>query len=183
MVARHPSRARSWTQPLASRATAGVRKPAASVFPPPREQPVVTDVATDHPVLLYDGVCNLCNAAVRFTVERDDAGTFRFAPLQSEVGQELLKEHDLPTDDFDSFVLVDGGDAETESTAALKVCRGLGLPWSLLSAFLVLPAWLRDPVYRFVADNRYRLFGKTDECQLPDPEIRERFLERSLETV
>jgi predicted DCC family thiol-disulfide oxidoreductase YuxK len=137
----------------------------------------------DHPVLLYDGVCNLCNAAVRFTVARDDEGRFRFAPLQSDAGQELLERHGLPTEGFDSFVLVDGEDCYTESTAALRVCRGLDFPWPLLSVFLVLPAAVRDPVYELVAANRYRVFGKTDACQLPDPELRERFVERSLDGV
>ncbi|WP_266075822.1 thiol-disulfide oxidoreductase DCC family protein [Haladaptatus caseinilyticus] len=136
----------------------------------------------DTPVLLFDGVCNLCNAIVRFTVRFDESGTFRFAPLQSEIGQELLSRFDLPTDDFDSFVLVEGDDYATRSTAALRVCRRLDGPWPLLYPFVYLPERLRDPVYDFVARHRYRVFGRKAECPVPDPEIRERFAERALDT-
>ncbi|MFB6169352.1 MAG: thiol-disulfide oxidoreductase DCC family protein [Haloferacaceae archaeon] len=137
--------------------------------------------ALDGPVILFDGVCNLCNAAVRTVVRYDDRGVFRFAPLQSAVGQELLRRHDLPTADFDSVVLVEDGRVSTRSTAALRVCRRLGLPWSLLSPLLAVPAPLRDPFYDLVARVRYRVFGRTDECQVPSSEVRERFAERALD--
>ncbi len=137
----------------------------------------------DHPVLLFDGVCNLCNAAVRFVVRFDEAGTFRFAPLQSDVGQALLSRHGLSTNGFDSFVLVDGEDCYTRSTAALRVCRELDGPWPLLYPLLYLPSIFRDPVYDLIANYRYRIFGRKDECQIPSPELRERFVERSLDTV
>ncbi len=140
---------------------------------------VVDDL--DAPVILFDGVCNLCNAAVRTVVRHDDRGVFRLAPLQSAVGQEILRRHDLPTDEFDSVVLVEDGVVHTRSTAALRVCRRLGLPWSLLSPLLAVPAPLRDPFYDFVARLRYRVFGRTDECQVPSPAVRERFAERALE--
>lgn len=148
------------------------------------EQP---DVATlvdelDSPVLLFDGVCNLCNSFVRLVVRNDDEGVFQFAPLQSDIGQELLERHDLATEEFDSVVLVEDGECYTKSTAALRVCRQLEFPLSLLGPFLSLPKVLRDPVYDFVATHRYRLFGKSDECQLPDPEVRKRFTERALDT-
>jgi predicted DCC family thiol-disulfide oxidoreductase YuxK len=135
----------------------------------------------DGPVILFDGVCNLCNAAVRTVVRYDDAGVFRLAPLQSPVGQELLRRHDLPTANFDSVVLVEDGAIHTRSAAALRVCRQLGLPWSLLSPLLAVPAPLRDPFYDLVARLRYRVFGRTDECQIPTPEVRERFAERALD--
>ena len=118
---------------------------------------VVDDL--DAPVILFDGVCNLCNAAVRTVVRYDDRGVFRLAPLQSAVGQEILRRNDLPTTDFDSFVLVADDEVYTRSTAALRVCRRLGLPWSLLGPFLVVPAPLRDPFYDLVARLRYRVFG------------------------
>ncbi|WP_423745188.1 thiol-disulfide oxidoreductase DCC family protein (plasmid) [Haladaptatus sp. SPP-AMP-3] len=137
----------------------------------------------DGPVLLFDGVCNLCNAAVRFTVRFDESGTFRFAPLQSDVGRALLGRHALSTDEFDSVVLVEGDDCYTRSTAALRVCRRLDGPWPLLYPLVFLPAVLRDPVYDLIATHRYRVFGRTDECQIPDPELRERFVERALDTV
>ena len=145
----------------------------------PDPEAVVADL--EDPVLLFDGVCNLCNGIVRFTVRFDAAGTFRFAPLQSPVGRRLLEEHDLPTDGFDSFVLVEDGAAYTKSTAALRVCRRLDGPFPLLYPLLALPTGLRDRVYDLVADHRYRVFGRKAECPVPEPEIRERFLERSLD--
>jgi predicted DCC family thiol-disulfide oxidoreductase YuxK len=146
-----------------------------------------TEVATlvddlDSPVVLFDGVCNLCNSFVRLVVRHDEAGVFRFAPLQSDIGQELLERHGLETAEFDSVVLVEAGECYTKSTAALRVCRRLDFPLSLLGPFLALPKVVRDPVYDLIATHRYRLFGKSDECQLPDPEVRERFTERALDT-
>jgi Uncharacterized protein conserved in bacteria len=135
----------------------------------------------DAPVILFDGVCNLCNAAVRAVVRYDDAGVYRFAPLGSPVGQELLRRHGLPTDELDSVVLVADGAAYTRSTAALRVCRRLGLPWSLLGPLLAVPVPLRDPFYDLVARTRYRLFGRTDECQVPPPTVRDRLTERALD--
>jgi len=140
---------------------------------------IVDDI--DRPVLLFDGVCNLCNGAVRFIVRFDREGTFRFAPLQSPVGRELLDRHDLPTEGFETFVLVEGDTAYTKSTAALRVARRLDGPWPLLYPLVYVPERVRDAVYDFVAARRYRAFGRTDECQVPPPEIRERFAERSLE--
>jgi predicted DCC family thiol-disulfide oxidoreductase YuxK len=146
-----------------------------------------TDVAAlvdelDSPVVLFDGVCNLCNSFVRLVVRHDETGVFRFAPLQSEVGQELLARHGLATEEFDSVVLVEDGEWYTKSTAALRVCRRLDRPLSLLGPFLYVPSLIRDPVYDLIARYRYRLFGKSEECQIPAPEIRERFTERALET-
>jgi len=133
------------------------------------------DVDPDGPVVLFDGVCNFCSGVVRFLAPRDD-GELRFASLQSAVGQALLCEHDLPTDDFDSFVLVENGEASARSTAALRVCRHLRFPWSALAAFLVVPRPIRDRVYDVVAANRYDWFGRKDQCMLPTAELRERFL-------
>lgn len=132
-------------------------------------------------MILFDGVCNLCNAAVRTVARDDDAGVYRLAPLGSPVGRELLRRHGLPTDDLDSVVLVADGVAYTRSTAALRVCRRLGLPWSLLGPLLAVPGPLRDPFYDLVARTRSRLFGRTDECQVPPPPVRDRFAERALD--
>ena len=138
---------------------------------------------SEHPVLLFDGVCNLCNGVVRHVVRFDAAGTFRFAPLQSPVGEALLERHGLDAEAFDTFVLVDDGAAYEKSTAALRVARRLDGPWPLLWPLVFLPERLRDGVYDVVAANRYRLFGRTDECQLPPPELRERFAERALDGI
>jgi predicted DCC family thiol-disulfide oxidoreductase YuxK len=147
-----------------------------------RPDPATIVDALDGPLLLFDGVCNLCNSVVRLVLRHDDAGIFRFAPLQSAIGEEVLGRHGLSTEEFDSIVLVEDGEYYRKSTAALRVCRRLGRPFSLLGPFGHLPPVLRDPVYDLVARYRYRVFGRSDECQIPEPEIRERFAERALET-
>jgi predicted DCC family thiol-disulfide oxidoreductase YuxK len=131
----------------------------------------------DGPVILFDGVCNFCAWSVRFVIARDPRAVFRFAALQSETGRRLLREHGLGEQAMDSFVLVEGPESWTESDAALRVCRRLRAPWRLLAAFLVLPRVLRDPLYRLIARNRYRWFGKADTCLVPSAELRSRFLE------
>ena len=138
---------------------------------------------TDHPVLLFDGVCNLCNAFLRFVVRFDADGMFRFAPVQSPVGQDLLDRHGESQDptDPDTVVLVEDGQAYTKSAAALRVLRRLDGPFPLLYPLVAVPEPLRDGVYDLVARVRYPLFGRTEECQLPAPELRERFVERSLD--
>jgi predicted DCC family thiol-disulfide oxidoreductase YuxK len=135
------------------------------------------EVETDDPVVLFDGVCNLCSGAVQFVVEHDPEGRFRFASLQSEVGQELLVEAGLPTDDFDSFVLIEDGEVYTKSAGALRVARHLERPWSLLWTFRFLPRLFRDLGYDLVARYRYAVFGRKDQCLVPTPELRDRFLD------
>ena len=131
---------------------------------------------TPHPVVLFDGVCNLCNGSVQFILKRDPRGRFRFASLQSEAGRSLMAEHGLDPDVLSSVVLVEDGRAWQESSAALRIARHLPGGWKLLRVFTVIPRPLRDAVYRWIARNRYRWFGKTETCWLPTPELRERFL-------
>jgi predicted DCC family thiol-disulfide oxidoreductase YuxK len=133
--------------------------------------------AAAHPVVLFDGVCNLCNATVRFVVARDPAARFRFAPLQSAAGGSLLARSGLAPRGLDSVVLVDGGRAWQRSDAAIRIAAGLGGAWRLALAFLVVPRPLRDALYDFIARNRYRWFGRHDACPVPTPEQRARFLE------
>ncbi len=127
-------------------------------------------------ILLFDGVCNLCNGAVQFVIERDTRQAFKFASLQSEAGQSLLQRFQLPTEKFDSFVLVEGEKFYTESTAALRVTRQLPGAWSWLYAFIIVPKPIRDFVYRTIAKNRYRWFGIQESCMMPTPELKARFL-------
>jgi predicted DCC family thiol-disulfide oxidoreductase YuxK len=134
----------------------------------------------DRPVLLFDGVCNLCHAGIRTIVRLDAEGTVLFAPLQSAVGRELLERQGLATDYFDSMVLVEDGEAYTKSAAVLRVCRHLDGPVPLVYPLVYLPEQLRDAVYDFVAEHRYEVFGEKDECPVPEQRVRERFLERSL---
>jgi len=128
------------------------------------------------PIILFDGVCNLCDAWVQFVLRRDRAKVFRFAPLQSDFAQHLLEKLGMPTDNFDTMVLVVGDRAYTRSGAALGIVRRLGWPWPLLNIFWLVPYFLRDAVYKFIAHRRYRWFGK-QECLIVRPdEQRGRFL-------
>jgi predicted DCC family thiol-disulfide oxidoreductase YuxK len=138
----------------------------------------VTASPPAQPVVLFDGVCNLCNGAVQFIVDRDPRGTLRFASLQSEPAAELLRAHGKapPTGDPDSVVLIEDGRVYESSGAALRIARHLRAPWGLLYALVIVPRFLRDAVYRFIARNRYRWFGKSEQCRIPTPELRARFL-------
>jgi predicted DCC family thiol-disulfide oxidoreductase YuxK len=134
----------------------------------------------DRPVLLYDGVCNLCNWSIRAIVRLDAAGEILFAPLKSDVGRELLARSGLDADYFDSLVLVEDGEAYTKSTGVLRICRRLDGPVPLLYALIVLPERLRDVGYDLLAEYRYRIFGRKDSCPVPEERVRERFVERML---
>jgi predicted DCC family thiol-disulfide oxidoreductase YuxK len=130
---------------------------------------------TDHPVLFFDGVCNLCNASVDFVVRRDKKRRYRFAPLQGTTAAHAIPGQ-VEAGDYDSFVLAENGQIYTRSTAALRVLAGLGGIWSAAKVLLLIPAPLRDAVYRLIARNRYRWFGQKDTCRLPTPEERALFL-------
>ena len=131
---------------------------------------------TNAPIVLYDGVCGFCNQSVQLILRHDRKGRFRFASLQSEVGQALLKRHGLATDDLDTFVLVEDGRAYVRSTGALRVARGMGGAWRLTAILSIVPRPVRDFFYDLFARNRYRMFGRLDACMLPPPEVRSRFL-------
>jgi len=127
-------------------------------------------------VVLFDGVCNFCNATINFVIEHDKSGYFKFAPLQSEIGEGLMAEHGIDRIETDSVILVEDGVAYTHSDAALRISRRLDGVWSWAYAFRVVPRAVRDAAYRLFAKNRYRLFGRQDACMMPTPEIRARFL-------
>ncbi|WP_273130347.1 thiol-disulfide oxidoreductase DCC family protein [Metabacillus sp. HB246100] len=131
---------------------------------------------TAHTILLFDGICNLCNETVKFVIRYDKNEHFKFASLQSVEGQNLLKKHRLPTKDFNSFVMVKDNKVYTKSTAALMVCKTLGGAWSLLYLFIILPKPFRDAIYTYIAKHRYKWFGKKEECMIPTPEMKKRFL-------
>ena len=126
------------------------------------------------PVILFDGVCNLCNGFVQFVIARDPGARFRFAALQSDSARRLLDGLGAVPD---SVVLVDGGRVYTRSAAALRIARRLPFPWSLAQALIVVPRPLRDWVYDRIARHRYRWFGRKDVCMIPTPDLRARFLE------
>jgi predicted DCC family thiol-disulfide oxidoreductase YuxK len=128
------------------------------------------------PVVLFDGVCNLCNAWVRFVVRHDATGIFRFAAQQSPIGQTMIREHVIGSPQLSSVILVAGDSVYTESTAVLEICARLGSPWSSLGILRIIPRRLRDACYRFVVRHRYQWFGRTDTCQIPSAEARARFI-------
>ena len=129
-----------------------------------------------HPVVLFDGVCNLCNATVNWIIARDRKGLFRFAALQSPAGERLQREHGLDPTALDTLVLVEGGRTYRKSSAGLRIVRRLCWPWPILYGLIAVPAFMRDFAYGWFARRRYRWFGRKDECMTPAPEVRERFL-------
>lgn len=129
------------------------------------------------PTLLFDGVCNLCSGAVQFILAHERPNSpLRFTSLQSDAGQALLQHAGLRTDFLESLVLIDNGRAYTESSAALRTAAYLKAPWRWVRLFLIIPYFLRDPIYRWIARNRYRWFGQKTECWLPTPDLKARFL-------
>lgn len=131
----------------------------------------------DNPIILFDGICNLCNNFVDFIILRDTKGIYRFASLQYEIGQEKLINCRMMEADLDSVVLIEGEKCYIKSSAALRIVRRLRFPWPLLYCFMIFPRFLRDGIYDIIADNRYRWFGKRDTCRLPSSEERSRFLD------
>jgi predicted DCC family thiol-disulfide oxidoreductase YuxK len=130
----------------------------------------------EQPIILFDGICNFCDSAVNFLIRNDKKNRIRFAALQSDPGQLLLKQNNLSTTSFDTFVLIDKGKTYTRSTAALRVCRYLTGGWPIFYGFIIVPAFIRDMLYNLVAQNRYRWFGKKESCMIPDASVRQRFL-------
>ncbi len=127
---------------------------------------------TDH-LILFDGVCNLCNASIRFIIRHDAKEQFLFAPLQSELAENIMDEKATGKDS--SIIYIEKGKRYRESTAALRITRLLRFPVNLLYAFIIFPPFIRDPVYRFIARNRYRWFGKQDQCMIPSKDLSHRF--------
>lgn len=127
-------------------------------------------------LILFDGVCNLCNNSVTFVIKRDRKDVFKFAALQSEIGATLVRKHQIDTAKTDSILLIEGDRVYTKSTAALRIAKELCCAWPLLYGFIVVPVFFRNWVYDWVARNRYRWFGKRDSCMIPTPELQKKFL-------
>ena len=126
------------------------------------------------PIVLFDGVCNLCNASVRFIIRRDKKQKFRFASLQSEVAKKLIGN--ITGDALKTIVLVKGAKIYSRSNAALEIARELDGPWSMFYVLKIVPVLLRDFIYNLISRNRYKWFGKTDGCPLPSPAMSTRFI-------
>ena len=136
------------------------------------------ELPKDKKIILFDGVCNLCNGAVTFIIKHDKKDTFRFASLQSEIGKKLISERGMNPEQLDSIILIDPGVAYYQkSTAALEISRELSGGYSLLKNFLFIPEGLRDGIYNFVARNRYKWYGKKESCMIPTPELKSKFLD------
>jgi predicted DCC family thiol-disulfide oxidoreductase YuxK len=133
------------------------------------------------PIVLFDGVCNFCNDSVNFLIKNDPDGKLRFASLQSEVGQALLARHGLQDLSLSTSVLIDGDTVYLNSDAVLQTARRLGGIYAAAAALLFVPRPLRDWAYTTFAKNRYRMFGKRDQCMVPTPELRQRFLDQQLQ--
>jgi len=129
-------------------------------------------------IVLFDGVCNFCNASVRFIMKRDKKDLYRYASLQSELGQSLTKSRGIDTDKIDSIILIQPGEAYyIKSSAALEIAKNLKGFYPILSVFIYLPTWLRDFFYDIVAQHRYKWFGKSEACPMPTPDERKKFLD------
>jgi predicted DCC family thiol-disulfide oxidoreductase YuxK len=141
-----------------------------------RQQPRSRRV--DPPVILFDGICNLCQKSVQFVIARDTQAQFRFASLQSDAGRRLLDQHAYSGDDLSSVILLEGGRPHRKSQAALRVVRRLDGLWPVLYyLFFWIPSGIADRVYDFIGARRYRWFGKKDRCWVPNDELRSRFLD------
>ncbi len=128
-------------------------------------------------IILFDGVCNLCNGAVTFIIKRDKHDRFRYAPLQSEVGKALARKYAIDTSKIDTIILIDEEGYYTKSAAALNIAWHLSGGYPLLYSLMILPAFIRDQMYDGIAQNRYRWFGKRESCMVPTPELKAKFLD------
>ena len=131
---------------------------------------------TDHKIILFDGVCNFCNFWVNFIIYRDKNDSFRFAALQSETGQKLLKNLNLSTDDFDTFILIESEKYFIKSTAALIISKSLPGLWKSLFVIIIIPEPVRNFIYDLVAKNRYKFFGRKDVCRIPTEDEKKKFI-------
>jgi predicted DCC family thiol-disulfide oxidoreductase YuxK len=131
---------------------------------------------TEHPIVFFDGVCNLCAGSVQFLLRHDRKGIFHFCSLQSKAANQLLNSQDADPLQLKTLALLEKERLYTRSTAVLRIARKLGGAWPLLYAGMIIPRFIRDSLYDWVAANRYRWFGKKESCWLPQPEWSERFI-------
>ncbi len=131
----------------------------------------------EHPIILFDGVCNLCASSVQFIIRNDKKQYFRFASQQSDIGIALLTKYNIDVNKTDSLVLIDHGKTYQKSTAALRIAKQLSIGWSLMYAFIIVPTFIRNPIYDFIAANRYKWFGKKEACWIPTPALKNLFLD------
>ena len=139
---------------------------------------MIANLPKDKQLILFDGVCNLCNSSVLYVIKRDKKDTFLFAPLQSEIGKAVITKYKLDTNKIDSILLYSKEKGlKTKSTAALYIAKQLGVPTNLLAIFLIIPPFIRNWVYDYIAKNRYTWYGKKESCMIPTPELKAKFLD------
>ena len=126
-------------------------------------------------IVLFDGVCNYCNAMVNFAIRHDKKAILKFAPLQSEAGKRLKEKYKIP-DEIDSVIFIDNNIAYTHSDAAIRIAKHMEWPAKLLYGLIIIPKFIRQPIYKWIAGNRYRWFGKKGECMMPTANVKARFL-------
>lgn len=127
-------------------------------------------------IILFDGVCNLCNSTVQKVIENDPENQFKFASLQSDFGQNFLEKNQLPTEEFKSLILVEGENFYIKSDAALRIGRELSGIYKLSGLLFIFPKFIRNTVYDLISRNRYKWFGKKESCWLPTPELKQKFI-------
>ena len=132
---------------------------------------------SNQPLVLFDGVCNFCNFWIQFALKRDKHSRLKFGSLQGETAQRVLPHYNIDPTVLTSVIFIEGGIAYRESTAALKVCRHLDGGWKLLYVLIIIPAFIRDGIYKWIGRNRYKWFGKQESCMLPTAKQRSRFVE------
>ncbi len=134
------------------------------------------NLSTNKSIILFDGICNLCNSTVQFVLKHDKKERFLFASLQSDAAQEILLHFKQDISTLSSLKLIKNGKIYDKSTAALLIVKELNDLWSVLAIFLIIPKFLRDPLYNLIAKNRYKWFGKKEQCMVPHPSLKKRFL-------
>ena len=134
-------------------------------------------IPKDKKLILFDGVCNLCNSSVQYVIKHDKENIFLFAPLESETGQKIINHYNIDTSKTDSILLyTEDNGIDSKSTAALKIASKLGFPRNLLTIFFVVPTFIRNWIYDYIAKNRYNWYGKRSECMIPTPELKSKFI-------
>jgi predicted DCC family thiol-disulfide oxidoreductase YuxK len=141
-----------------------------------RSDPAVPDFADDHPILVFDGECIFCSGWVNFILRHDRQGRYRFITAQSPLGQALYRHYGLDSRDYETNMLIADGIAYLKSEGSLRLAAGLGFPWKLAGILRLIPKSIRDPLYEWIARNRYRIAGRRNTCFVPSPEHRARFL-------
>jgi predicted DCC family thiol-disulfide oxidoreductase YuxK len=127
-------------------------------------------------IVLFDGVCNFCNSSVNFIIQHDKKKRYKFAALQSDVGKNISEKFGIDQSKIDSIILVENGNVFVKSSAILRITKHLNYLYPLLFGFIIIPKFIRDGVYDFIARNRYKWFGKKEACMIPNPEIKSRFI-------